>query len=83
MIIALLLIARKSTKLGGEYGYFYYPWLGRPNVNLMKKQTQGIWGMVEYQYEFNASGFISKIFETSLGSVPPYTTTLSVEHDCK
>jgi len=71
------------TKLGGEYGYFYYPWLGRPNVNLMKRQTQGVWGMVEYQYEFNASGFISKIFETSLGSVPPYTITLNVEHDCK
>ena len=71
------------TKLGGEYGYFYYPWLGHPNVNLMKKQTQGIWGMVEYQYEFNASGFISKIFQTDLGNVPPSTFTLNVEHDCK
>jgi len=71
------------TKLGGEYGYFYYPWLGRPNVNLMKKQSQGIYGMLEYQYEFNASGFISKIFETVPGNVPPYTVTFNVEHNCK
>ena len=71
------------SKLGGEYGYFYYPWLGRPNVNLMKKQSQGSFGMVEYQYEFNASGFISRIFETSLGSVPPYTITIDLEHNCK
>jgi len=71
------------TKLGGEYGYFYYPWLGRPNVNLMKKQTQGIWGMLEYQYEFNASGFISRYFQSQLSSAPPYTETISVEHNCQ
>lgn len=71
------------TKLGGEYGYFYYPWLGRPNKNLMKRQSQGTFQMADYKYEFNSSGFISKIIYTSLDSNPPYSVNWSLEHDCK
>lgn len=71
------------TKVAGEYGYFYYPWLGRPNKNLMKRQSQGSFQMAEYKYEFNASGYISKIVYTSLDSAPPYSVNWTIEHDCK
>jgi hypothetical protein len=71
------------TKLGGDFGYFYYPWLGKPNKNLMKGQKQGTFTLSDYQYELNTSGFISKIIYTSLDSSPPYTVEQTADHNCK
>jgi len=71
------------TKLGGDYGYFYYPWMGRPNKNLLKGQKQGTFEMSDYQYQLDASGFIAKIIYTSLDSAPPYSVEQATEHSCK
>lgn len=71
------------TKLAGEYGYFYYPWLGRPNRNLMKMQSQGSFQLTGQNYILDGSGFISQVIYSSLDSSPPYTVNWSLEHKCE
>lgn len=69
------------TKLAGDYGYNYYPWLGKPNRNLVKSSAQ--YSDVEaYSYTFDKNGKIEKIQFTVFG-LPDLRYTLNVGYYCK
>lgn len=68
------------TKLGGDYGYFYYPWLGKPNKNLLKSTAQ--YGVLDsYDYQFDIGGKIEKISVTNYG-LPTVITSLNLSYSC-
>ena len=69
------------TKLGGDYGYFFYPWLGKPNKNLIKSSAQYS-DIDSYTYEFDSNGKIKKIQVTVFGT-PNISSTVNVEHSCR
>jgi len=69
------------TKLTGDYGYFYYPWLGKPNKNLLKSSAQ--YTEIEtYNYQFDAGGKIGKFTITSIGT-PNVTATINIDYNCR
>jgi hypothetical protein len=69
------------TKLNGDYGYFYYPWLGKPNKNLLKSSAQ--YGDLDsYNYSFDKNGKVEKMQVTVYGT-PNISYTINVGHDCK
>ncbi len=69
------------TKLAGDYGYNYYPWLGKPNRNLVKSSAQ--YSDVEaYSYTFDKNGKVEKIQFTVFG-LPDLVYILNVGYNCK
>lgn len=69
------------TKLNSDYGYLYYPWLGRPNKNLVKSSAQ--YGQLDaYNYLFDSKGKIEKMQVTIFGT-PDFSYNINVEHTCK
>jgi len=68
------------TKLNGDYGYFYYPWLGKPNKNLLKSSSQYS-DLDNYNYQFDQKGKIEKIQVTIFGT-PDITYSIQVGHTC-
>lgn len=69
------------TRLNGDYGYFYYPWLGKPNKHLLKSSSQ--YGDLDaYNYQFDKNGKIENMQVTIFGT-PNLSYTINVGHDCK
>ena len=69
------------TKINGDYGYFYYPWLGKPNKNLLKSSSQYS-DLEDYTYQFDQNGKIEKIQVTIFGT-PNISYSINVGHTCR
>lgn len=69
------------TKLAGDYGYNYYPWLGKPNKNLVKSSAQ--YSDIEaYSYTFDKNGKVEKIQFTVFG-LPDIRYIVNVGYNCR
>lgn len=69
------------TKLNGDYGYFYYPWLGKPNMHLLKSSKQYS-DLDAYTYQFDSNGKVEKMQVTIYGT-PNSNYTVNVGYSCK